>query len=291
MTHTPRRNPSPSSLENLLRSGGGRFAVVVAIGVALPFGCVGNREFNSEPEDYLRVARTPGGLPYAVSVVEFDDQGEPWNLEQLDAVVELIRTLNAESPHGIILHQFIHGWKSNASRDQQSGQRLAWFEGEIERLAGYSEAASTRDGAPARPVVGLFIGWRGRTYSLPVLIDASFWNRRVAAHRVASIGLIEVLQRTLRAADENPDSKCFLLGHSMGGLILEKTVGQAVMGEILEVERDRCLAAHRLRSRRLGEPVHRGPLHQTAHRCAQEIARQTGPRGRCRSSAVRPMGP
>ena len=214
------------------------FAVLVAVGVALPFGCVGNREFNTEPGDYLRVARTPGGLPYAVSVVEFDDQGEPWNLAQLDAVVELIRTLNDESPHGIVLHQFIHGWKSNASRDRKSGQRLAWFEGEIERLAGYSEAASTRVGAPGRPVVGLFIGWRGRTYSLPVLIDASFWNRRVAAHRVASIGLIEVLQRTLRAASENPDSKCFLLGHSMGGLILEKTIGPAVMGEILEVERD-----------------------------------------------------
>jgi len=214
------------------------FAVVVAVGVALPFGCVGNRQFNTEPEDYLRLFRTDGGVPYAVAVVEFDDQGEPWDLAQLDAVVELIRDLNADSEHGIVLHQFIHGWKSNASRDRKSGQRLAWFEGEIERLAGHSEAASTSDGAPARPVVGLFIGWRGRTYSLPILIDASFWNRRVAAHRVASMGLIEVLQRTLRATSENPDSKCFLLGHSMGGLILEKTVGQAVMGEILKVERD-----------------------------------------------------
>ena len=237
MTHTPRetrpRRRWRISFARVLVGLG----VVVAIGVALPLGCVGNREFNTAPEDYLRVNRTPGGLPYVVSVVEFDDQGEPWNLEQLDAVVELIRTLNAESPHGIILHQFIHGWKSNASRDKKSGQRLAWFEGEIERLAGYSEAASTRDGVPGRPVVGLFIGWRGRTYSLPVLIDASFWNRRVAAHRVASIGLIEALQRTLRAAGENPDSKCFLLGHSMGGLILEKTIGPAVMGEILQVER------------------------------------------------------
>lgn len=108
------------------------FAVIVAIGVALRFGCVGNREFNSAPEDYLRVARTPGGLSYAISVVEFDDQGEPWNLAQLDAVVELIRDLNAESEHGIVLHQFIHGWKSNASRDRASGQRLAWFEDQVE---------------------------------------------------------------------------------------------------------------------------------------------------------------
>jgi len=213
--------------------------VVVVIGVALPFGCVGNRQFNTELEDYLRLYQTDGGLPYAVSVIEFDDQGEPWDLAQLDAVVELIRDLNTESEHGIVLHQFIHGWKSNASRDRDSGQRLAWFEDQVARIAGYSEKAALKTGEPARPVVGLFVGWRGRTYSLPILIDASFWNRRVAAHRVASIQLVEVLQRTLRAAAENPESKCFLLGHSMGGLILEKTVGQMVMAEILSVEDSR----------------------------------------------------
>jgi len=212
------------------------FGVFVAVGVTLPFGCVGNRQFNTEPEDYLRIHRTDGGVPFAVAVVEFDDQGEPWDLAQLDAAVEAIRRFNAESEHGIILHQFIHGWKSNASRDPDSGRRLAWFRDQISRLAEYSMASAQRTGEPARPVVGLFVGWRGRTYSLPILIDASFWNRRVAAHRVASMQLVEVLQRTLRAAAENAESKCFLLGHSMGGLILEKTVGQMVMAEILSVE-------------------------------------------------------
>lgn len=211
------------------------FGVFVAVGVMLPFGCVGNRQFNTEPEDYLRIHRTAGGLPFAVAVVEFDDQGEPWDLAQLDAAVEVIRRFNAESEHGVILHQFIHGWKSNASRDPDSGRRLAWFRDQISRLAEYSMASAQRAGEPARPVVGLYIGWRGRTYSLPVLIDASFWNRRVAAHRVASMRLIEVLQRSLRAARENEDSKCFLLGHSMGGMILEKTIGPIAMAEVLAV--------------------------------------------------------
>jgi hypothetical protein len=204
--------------------------------VALPFGCVGNRMFNPKPEDYLRVSRTDRGLPWAVAVVEFDDHGEPWDLAQLNAAVEVIRRFNNGSEHGVILHQFIHGWKSNASRDRESGRRLAWFEGQVARLAEYSQTAGHEAGEPARPVVGLYIGWRGRTYSLPVLIDASFWNRRVAAHRVASMRLIEVLQRTLRAAREKQDSKCFLLGHSMGGMILEKTIGPIAMAEVLAVE-------------------------------------------------------
>ena len=209
------------------------FLVFVAIGVALPFGCVGNRQFNTAPEDYLRVRTTGGGLPYAVAVVEFDDQGEPWDLAQLDAAVDVIRRLNAESEHGVILHQFIHGWKSNASRDEDSGRRLAWFEERVLRLAEYSEASAVQTGQPARPVVGLYVGWRGRTYSWPVLIDASFWNRRIAAHRVASMRLIEVLEHTVRAAKENADSKAFLLGHSMGGMVLEKTIGPIVMSAVI----------------------------------------------------------
>jgi len=212
------------------------FVIFVAIGVALPFGCVGNRMFNPESEDYLRTYTTEGGLPYAVAVVEFDDQGEPWDLAQLDAAVEIIRRLNNESEHGIVLYQFIHGWKSNASRDEDSGARLAWFEGEIAGIAEHSEAAARDSGEAPRPVAGLYIGWRGRTYSLPVLIGASFWNRRVAAHRVASMRLVEVLYRTVNAAKENKDSKCVLLGHSMGGLILEKTLGSVLMAEIMVVE-------------------------------------------------------
>ena len=81
-------------------------ALLVLIGVALPFGCVGNRQFNTAPEDYLRTFTTDQGLPYAVAVVEFDDQGEPWDLRQLEEAVEQIRRLNRSSEHGVVLFQF-----------------------------------------------------------------------------------------------------------------------------------------------------------------------------------------
>ncbi len=211
-------------------------AGIVAVGVALPFGCVGNRMFNIDPDDSLRRHSTAGGLPYSVAVVEFDDQGQPWDLRQLDAAIAEIRRLNRIGDDGIILYQFIHGWKSNAAREKSSGQRLAWFEGRVAAVAEQSEAASRQDVATPRPVVGLYLGWRGRTYSLPVLIDASFWNRRVAAHRVASTSLQEVLYRSVNAAREHPDAKCALLGHSMGGMILEETLGSALVSEILLAE-------------------------------------------------------
>jgi hypothetical protein len=210
--------------------------VLIAVGAALPLGCVGNRMFNASPEDFLRAFETSNGLPYAVAVVEFDDQGEPWDLRQLEATLELINDFNRRSAHGVVLYQFIHGWKSNASRDSASGMRLAWFEDRIKTIAEYSAEESENDPRAGRPVVGLYIGWRGRTYSLPILIDASFWNRRVAAHRVASMRLVEVLYRSARAANSNPDSKCILVGHSMGGLVLEKTIGPALVSAFMAVK-------------------------------------------------------
>jgi hypothetical protein len=210
--------------------------VLVLIGAALPWGCVGNRMFNPTFEESVRTFETPDGVPYGVAVVEFDDQGQPWDVRQLEWALELIRDFNGRSEHGVVLYQFIHGWKSNAARDRDSGERLAWFE---ERIATIAQRSSEGVGAAPDdqwPIVGLYIGWRGRTYSLPILIDASFWNRRVAAHRVASMRLVEVLYRTAQTANTAPDSKCILVGHSMGGLVLEKTVGPAVVAKLLAAQ-------------------------------------------------------
>ncbi|MCP4895355.1 MAG: hypothetical protein GY906_00135 [bacterium] len=215
------------------------FLVLVAIGVSLPYGCVGNRVFNPERESYLKTHRTEGGVPFAVAVVEFDDQGEPWDVRQLTETIDLIREYNAASPDGVVLFQFIHGWKQNASREDGAESRLAWFERYVESIARYSDRESVNRTGPQRPVIGLYVGWRGRTYSLPILIDASFWNRRVAAHRVASMRLNEVLYRTVNTAKENSDSKCVLMGHSMGGLILEKTIGPATVTQLMSIERQR----------------------------------------------------
>ena len=125
------------------------FVVLVGIGVVLPFGCVGNRMFNTERDDYLRSYETDGELPYSVAVVEFDDQGVPWDLRQLDAALAEIRRLNRESEHGIVLYQFIHGWKSNAARDRSSGERLAWFERHVANTAKRSNAVARADGESA----------------------------------------------------------------------------------------------------------------------------------------------
>lgn len=73
-------------------------------------------------------------------------------------------------------------------------------------------------------VIGVFLGWRGDTSNVPLQEQLTFWDRRQAGERVASAHMQETLLRIMRATKERPGSKCFIVGHSMGGMIVAKTM-------------------------------------------------------------------
>jgi hypothetical protein len=73
-------------------------------------------------------------------------------------------------------------------------------------------------------IVGIYLGWRGDTSNIPVHEQFTFWDRRSAAERVASVHMKETLIRIMEATKEHPGSKCFIAGHSMGGMIIGKSI-------------------------------------------------------------------
>lgn len=70
-----------------------------------------------------------------------------------------------------------------------------------------------------------FVAWRGVIMNVPLWKQMSFWHRPGAAHRVASIDMKEILARLAGAVVLHPDSKCVLVGHSMGGAVPEAHPG------------------------------------------------------------------
>jgi len=99
------------------------------------------------------------------------------------------------------------------------------------------EAARTQHELPGRNadrVVGVFIGWRGDTSDLPLLDQTTFWDRRRAAERVVSLQMRETMYRIMETASERPSSKCFVFGHSMGGLIVGRTLAPTVTALLLD---------------------------------------------------------
>lgn len=180
-------------------------------------------QYNTLPSQYLQEIPVPDadGLTVDLGVIEFDDQGVFWSVDQLEALLLRIKQRNDEVTTGIVLVLFIHGWKHNADPDRPSNM-LASFKDTLVSIAKKQLVAGPR--SPDR-VIGVYIGWRGLSADYPILRELTFWGRRATAERVASLIVRESLFRIILVTEERPQSKCLFVGHSMGGIVLQKSMG------------------------------------------------------------------
>lgn len=197
--------------------------ILLALGGA---GCVGLQQYNQTPQDWVRELRDPAtGATADLCIIEFDDEGEFWDIRQLRDAVALIQRRNQESPHGLVVPVFIHGWKNNADWSREKGD-LRRIAREVARSAAHLQAGT--DPHPDR-VVGIYIGWRGDVAKGRLSRELTFWNRLLAADRVASLNLKEALYAVMHTTKLNPESKLIMYGHSMGGRILFNAMSGALI--------------------------------------------------------------
>lgn len=200
-----------------------RLVVALVVGLAVG-GCVGLRCYNKSPEDYARRIPVDDRQGVAdLAIIEFDDRGELWDLAQLASAVDTIEQRSAASTNGILVVVYLHGWKHNADWQREGGGLRVFAAQLAETARGLTPAGKLA----ADHVVGIYLGWRGRVLRGPQS-NFSFWNRRAAAERVASINMRETLFRVVHAVKSRPQSKVILYGHSMGGMILGKTMGPSL---------------------------------------------------------------
>ena len=76
---------------------------LVTLATAIPSlgGCVGHRIYNTDREQYLQELTVPENeeISYDLAIIEFDDQGIFWKLEQLEDTLEMIAQRNALLDH------------------------------------------------------------------------------------------------------------------------------------------------------------------------------------------------
>ncbi len=149
---------------------------------------------------------------YKLATIEFGELGSYADAYkgELNNTIQLLK--NTERP---LLVVYIHGWLNNST----SGD-VGNFKGFLSRLS-----QSRQVKIHHYNVFGVYFAWPGKTLEVPYLEYLTFWNRKQAAERIASNGdcldAIEQLSQTARIHENN---YVFLVGHSFGGLILERTV-------------------------------------------------------------------
>jgi hypothetical protein len=180
---------------------------------------------------------------YTVGFCEFDDQGWLWDRGQINAITN---QFYAESKtNGLLIVTFVHGWMHDASSADASVQM---FKAKILRPLATMEAyVSKKQHRTARRVVGVYVGWRGLSESIPYLNLGTFWNRKDAAERVGHGAVLELfceLERLKKVSNHEylseiknhtrEDTKLIIVGHSFGGDIVYSAVAPVLIERMVE---------------------------------------------------------
>jgi len=170
---------------------------------------------------------------YDLLLVEFDDQG--WvqgaaketsptrkdHLSNLYAAINAIREKPDKTQRKLSIVVFVHGWQHNAEATDSNVHAFRKLLRQVDLLE--AAAAASEDAKPR--VIGIYIGWRGRSLTIPVLDNVTFWERKNTAEKVAQ-GEVQELLRWLdlfRDSGKEPNGErnvtVLTIGHSFGGLI------------------------------------------------------------------------
>lgn len=166
--------------------------------------------------------------PVCLTFIEVDDMGELFDKVEIDNALRTIRKANdlASSQQGAdpIVITFVHGWKNNAS---ETNDNVRGFKAALQEVYRRTQP---------RRVIGVYIGWRGdlvRSY-FPVARQFSYFNREATAIRVPGATLSSALTQIATRTHENRNALAIYIGHSFGGLLLERTLSEATASQIAE---------------------------------------------------------
>lgn len=157
------------------------------------------------------------GEGYRVAFVEFGEQGSYLDTSQIEAAVNMVRT----TPRPLVV-TYVHGWH-NDSGSADVGR----FSDFLRRVASAPSIAGEHYN-----VVGVYLAWRGDLTKVPLLTELTFYSRKSAAERLANnfdcFDAISSISEAARGHHSRSAEYTILIGHSFGGLVIERAVAHAL---------------------------------------------------------------
>ena len=196
---------------------------------------------------------------YDLLTIEFDDQGwvqgssdlaRPSKDDHLDKFFKRLSEIyEANRKNGLSLILFIHGWHHNADAKDRNVTEFRWLLRDFSIAEGGRRLAEkTGEGSGPR-LVGIYVGWRGESITVPYLNMATFWDRKNTAERVAQGSVRELFSRLDYFRDRartnvrlndlargdvpgqgERNVRMLTIGHSFGGLITYEALSSDFVG-------------------------------------------------------------
>ena len=203
-------------------------AYLLAALVLLITGCTQNAAYRAGDKSHETV-RVDGALckglataaDIPVGYVEIDEQGYFHDRSQVAAALDLVKATSTLT----YVVVFVHGWFHDASPDDEN---VALFKCALGGLQGIA-------GGDKERVVGIYVGWRGKSLSVPGLQFTTFWDRKNTSEEVGRGSLVEFLMRLEAAVKPDPESrnKLMLVGHSFGASVVFNSLSQIMLARFL----------------------------------------------------------
>jgi len=180
-------------------------------------------------------SREPNHQSFDVAVLEFKDDGTYVDQSQLEEAERWIHHVRENNLNGAVVVLFIHGWHHNAiwNSPTDGDSHFQSFRLLLASLA-LREAERYWANNAGRRVVGIYVGWNGDPRKslikeIPGVTNLTFWDRYDTAERIgAGEGLRGAIQaitsRTKESIHDGGPGQLILVGHSMGGLMLESAL-------------------------------------------------------------------
>lgn len=168
---------------------------------------------------------------YLLGFVEIDDQGQLRDRKQMQALIDKLYTIAQKD--SLLINVFVHGWHHSAAPGDSN------IEGFKQVLARISQAENSKKNTVRRKVVGVYVGWRGDSITIPVVNGVTFWDRKNTAQEIGYLGVTELLLKleevaNIKNATEPPiKSRLVTIGHSFGGAALYSATSQILMSRFI----------------------------------------------------------
>jgi pimeloyl-ACP methyl ester carboxylesterase len=176
--------------------------------------------------------REPSPHRIPLAYIEIDEQGAFQDRGQVERALALVGAA-ARAKYVVV---FVHGWFHNAGPSDTNVQRFKCTLNNLQNIEGNAE----------EDIIGIYVGWRGESWTIPGVQYGTFWDRKNASEEIGRGSLVEFLTRLERAAKPQADSpnKLMVVGHSFGASVVFNSIGQILLERFL-LDAEKLLAERR----------------------------------------------
>ncbi|MCS3467393.1 hypothetical protein M2401_001114 [Pseudomonas sp. JUb42] len=193
-------------------------------------GCVGNSPFRMDESSGCEHS-SGCGKPYEINdgydiaFFEFSERGHDFNPTQTSALLKRIKA--ASDKEDIALVVFVHGWRHNASSEDEN---VKSFNKALARIV-------KSDAAKGKKLIGVYVGWRGMSFHGLELEGLTFWDRKATAEQVGRGGVNELFLNLEHIAAAKPKNFMLTIGHSFGAAITLTALHDTLLSKMMAIER------------------------------------------------------